>query len=164
MSAQQVTSSMDGLAAWREVLQATRGLAKAVSRLPRDEHRTARLAMSTLAKLDERRATLIALLSLDPAVSLDLVDRLVLIAAMSHRDALVVRQILGRLPRVQLTDPLAAVVTTRLQTADDDEYRRLAELARHLGQEALLRDVVRSALASSDRHIREVGSDFSSRD
>ena len=117
-------------------------------------------ARASLATPLEQRWALEVLVWLDPAVTLALLDDVVRIGALSHRDALLTRQVLGRLPRRAIAKPLHAIVDKLLDTADDDGYRRLAELAQHLGLSVALGSIVDSALASADPHTREVGEEF----
>ncbi|MEV6850423.1 hypothetical protein [Actinoplanes sp. NPDC051411] len=48
----------------------------------------------------------------------------------------------------------------RLDLADDDEYRGLAELLKHLQAWEVLRELVKRARASADPQIREVADDL----
>jgi len=48
-----------------------------------------------------------------------------------------------------------------LPTADDEEFRRMAELLHHLGLQAELADLLAIAKESDDSDIREVAADFS---
>lgn|SRR5262249_9102593 len=114
-------------------------------------------ARASLRNLQENRPGLEALAYLDPALDLleDVLDR-----AESHRDAGLAKQVPGRLPRATLAQPLHDAVVRRLDRADDDQYRCLAGLLRHLGLVVTLQALVDRALQSADRHIREVGEDF----
>jgi hypothetical protein len=116
-------------------------------------------ARASLRNLYDSPTALKALMYLDPGVTLalleDVIDR-----AESQRDALIARQALGRISRDTLAQPLGAAVARRLDRADDDQYRRLAELLRHLGLADTLQALVDRALQSADSNIREVGEDF----
>src|SRR5215470_16561866 len=89
-------------------------------------------ARASLANLAERRHALEVLTWLEPEVTLALFDDVVRVAAHTQRDALLTRQVLGRLPRKALAERIDAIVDRLLAAEDDDVYRRLAELARHL--------------------------------
>jgi len=97
---------------------------------------------------------------LDTDYSAALIDELVS-ASLSHRNALRVRQILGRLPHAQAKHVVPPAVWRQLQaTADYDAFRRMAELLSHLGLRGALSQLSAQALKSSDPDIREVGADF----
>ena len=100
-----------------------------------------------------------ALAYLDSGFTLDVLED-VLDRAENPRDAGLAKQVLGRLPRAILAQSLHDAVMRRLDRADDDQYRRLAGLLRHLGLAVTLQALVDSALQSADKHIREVGEDF----
>lgn len=151
----------DAAALWSELVAHVRQL-----RGPRAAAATAdRLALidaarAALADIHQQRAALEALALLDPAVTLALLEDVVRIAAHTQGDAGLVRQVLGRLPRGTLAQPLHDAVLSRLNAADDDEFRRLAETARYLGLDATVGAIVDRALASPDPLTREVGEDF----
>jgi len=79
---------------------------------------------------------------------------------MSHRNAVLTREVLARLPREELELRLRPLISERLNDADDDEYRRLAEALAHLGLEDVLAELVARAIESDDPHVREVAEDF----
>ena len=109
-----------------------------------------------------RRQWALYLLSLADA---DLVSELLpelVVAGFRPRDALLVREILGRLPRAALQSLLPPVIHDRLRDAEDDEFRRIAELLKHLGLSDQLADLVAVARVSDDPNIREVADDFES--
>lgn len=86
-------------------------------------------------------------------------DRLIELSR-SHRWGLAARQAIapawqsGRLPE------LPQKVIARLNRADDDEYRDLAALLKHLQAWEVLRELVKRAMASADPRIREVAEDL----
>ena len=91
----------------------------------------------------------------------DLVPELVQAALISRPEILVpAREALGRLDAGWLSLALRPEVERVLPDADWEVYRRLAELLRHLGQEALLARVVAAAAESDDEDVREVADDF----
>ena len=106
-----------------------------------------------------RQAALFVLLIVDVTVVCQLIPEL-FTALLRPRDTELVRGILGRLPREVRQPLIHSEVAHRLATADDDEFRRIAELLYHLGQNDDLRNLVVQALAHSDPNIREVGEDF----
>ncbi len=98
-------------------------------------------------------------LSVFPDDTLTLLPQLVE-HALSHRWAGFAREAIGAAP-YRLTHPaLKEIVLPRLDSADDDEYRRFAELLAHVEAWDLLRQLTKRALASDDPDIREVGDDF----
>jgi hypothetical protein len=117
-------------------------------------------ARASLTNRGEQHHALEVLTWMDPAVTLALIEDVVRVGTHSQRDVLLTRQVLGRLPRTMLASALRDVVEKFLVTGDDDVYRRLAELARHLGLAAVLDIIVSCALTSANPHIRDVGHDF----
>jgi hypothetical protein len=115
-----------------------------------------------LSEPEQRRPTLLLLGLLDSAHTVAVVDA-VLDAGESHRDALLARELLGRLPRDVLEQRVPSLVLARLDTADDDAYRRLAELLSHLGLRDALATLCVRAAGSDDPEIRDVADDFSGR-
>lgn len=106
------------------------------------------------------RQALLLLANLHPDYTVALADLLV-VRALSHRDALLVRQLFGRLPRDEAADVVPAAVRHQLAaTGDEDAYRRLAELLYHLGLDDALRELAEAALGSDDPAAREVGEEF----
>jgi hypothetical protein len=112
-----------------------------------------------LADLQSSRMTLYALCVMDTDVILSLLPELVSIG-QGQANAVLVRQILGRLSRLTLEDKLVPVIRAAAISAQDDEYRRLLELATHLGLEGILRELAANAVKSDDPDIREAGADF----
>ncbi|MGW5129072.1 hypothetical protein ACWEQ7_34540 [Streptomyces sp. NPDC004069] len=78
----------------------------------------------------------------------------------SHRWAFDARQAIARIPRDHLLPLLEPLILDRLDSADDDEYRRFAELLAHVEAWGLLGQLVARALTSDDPHTREVAEDF----
>ncbi|MFE2330254.1 hypothetical protein ACFXD5_41205 [Streptomyces sp. NPDC059385] len=78
----------------------------------------------------------------------------------SHRWALAARQAIDRIPRDHLIPLLEPLILNQLDTADDDEYRRFAELLAHIGAWDLLGWLVTQAQSSDDPHTQEVAGDF----
>jgi hypothetical protein len=92
---------------------------------------------------------------------MDLVPELVGAALVSRSEFVVpAREALARLDPGWLARALAPEVDRVLAGADEEAYRRLAELLDHVGQEELLGRVVASARRSDDEDIREVAEDF----
>lgn len=107
----------------------------------------------------DRRTALRLLLLLDAQVTTALMPDVVA-AGMGHRDAVLAREVLGRLPARVVRAHIPIIVSERVRSADDDDMRRLAELLAHLGLDAALADLAQAAQASTDPEIREVGRDF----
>lgn len=149
--------------AWRVLLEAVRSTMQAAARVGNLD-RTAMTALisKSLGAVETKRSGLQALLMVDPYLTLEVLDQVVAIAAQSHRDALLARQVVGRLDRDTVREQLRSIILNRLGEADDDEYRRLAELLRHIGDASTLDELTARALASTDPKIREVGDDFKS--
>lgn len=145
---------------WQQALELAGELYQARRLLDTNRDRT----LSHLTKAfrsSERRRALLLLHSLDPSYTVALTDILVEYA-LSHRDALLVRQIFGRLPHVQLRALVPAAVWRCLDTLDpndDDAYLRFAELFYHLGLSEALHQLCNRALASENPALREVVED-----
>lgn len=116
-------------------------------------------ALRTALGSATRQWALYLLLLADSDLVRELLPEL-LIAGLRPRDAVLVRGILGRLPRDVLQNQLSPLIRDRLANSEDDEFRRMAELLKHLGLSAELADLVAVARASSDPNIREVAQDF----
>jgi hypothetical protein len=145
---------------WDAVVEAMRETIAAVSKVVQaGDEEPGRIGPVVLAH-EHSTLSLMGLLFLDQSVTLGLLDELVLIAAQSQRHALLARQLIGGLPHGEVEDRVPGVVRRRLAQADEDEYRRLAELLVHLGLRDLLDELVSKALASANRYVREVGEDF----
>jgi hypothetical protein len=147
-------------AAWDRALAGVRALSGALAELRSDFPTTLDLLREALSGVPHRRAALLLLRYLGPDYALAVIDRLVKIS-LSHRDALLVRQILGSLPY----DEIARIVPVQVwevldEENDGDAYRRLAELLRHLGLFDSLQDLCERALVSTDSEVREVGEEF----
>lgn len=115
-----------------------------------------------IGRIETRNGTLLALQGLEPSVSAALADVLVPLA-VSHKYALRVRQLLGRMSHHQaarIVPPLVAIVLDNPTQADDDAFRRLAELLEYLGLGAALDDLLKRAARSDDPNIREVAHDL----
>jgi len=154
----------DAAATWSSLLAAARELGPLKSDAFRtDRARLIDAARASLKTMPERRLALEVLTWLEPEVTAAVFDDVVRIASHTHRDVLLTRQALGRLPRETLSERIDPVVDRLLAAEDDDVYRRLAELARHLGLDATLARIVDRALASTDPNIRDVGADFDTR-
>lgn len=78
----------------------------------------------------------------------------------SHRCALSARQAIDAIPRDRLLPLLEPLILDQLDSADDDEYRRFAELLAHIEAWELLGQLAARALTSDDPHTREVAEDF----
>ena len=86
-------------------------------------------------------------------------DRL-LELSLSHAWAFAARQAIAPAWRAGGLAELPQKVISRLDHADADEYRRLAELLEHIQARDTLRELVRRAKASADPQVREVADDF----
>ncbi|MFE3456243.1 hypothetical protein ACFXKD_01775 [Nocardiopsis aegyptia] len=90
-----------------------------------------------------------------PALLSDLVD-----LSLSHGWALAARRAIGTLPHDDLVPLLEPLVLEHLDTADDDEYLRLAELLVHVGAWDLLGRLVAHAPVTDDPNTREAADDL----
>jgi hypothetical protein len=131
-----------------------------VGALQSDYPGTLEMLRQALGVPEEQTVALVILGMLDTEYSEKCIDELVS-ASLSHRNALRVRQLLGRLPRDQAEHVVPPAVWRQLrETSDYDAYRRMAELLSHLGLTDAVTQLSAKALRNSDPDIREVGEDF----
>lgn len=146
--------------AWPEAVRLARLLFHRVGALQSDYPGTLEALRSALRVPEDQPMALLILGWLETGYSEALVDELVS-AALSHRNALRVREVLGRLPHDLAERVVPPAVWRQLrETGDYDAYRRMAELLLHLGLRDALTQLSAEALQSSDPDIREVGEDF----
>lgn len=149
---------------WHTAVDAASALYIAASRLAADKDTALALLADALRTGRQRRQTLLLLSFLDPAYTITLADLLVELA-ISHRDGLLIRQILGRLRYVEAADVVPAAVWRTLDDiGDDDAYRMLADLLNHLGLDEARHQLRNRALASADPYVREVGEEIDADD
>jgi hypothetical protein len=145
---------------WHRALEAASALNQATAAFRAHPNEALALLSAGLKDRTQVRRTLLVLSYLGPDYIVALADTLVYMA-QSHRDALLVRQILGRLRHDQAEALVPPAVWRRLGDHEDDEaYRRMAELLYHLGLTGALRQLTRRALASEDPNMRDVGLEF----
>jgi hypothetical protein len=145
---------------WRQALAAVREMSGTLGELRSDYATTLDLLEDALDGVTDRRAALLLLGHLGQDYAIAVADSLVEIS-MSHRDALLARQILGSLPHDEIARIVPEAVWAQLGKTDDGEaYRRLAELLHHLGLFGSLQELSERALLSSDLDVREVGQEF----
>lgn len=112
-----------------------------------------------LADVTRRRGALLVLAQLDGAVTVELIAPVVE-ASLSHRDALLAREVVARLPYRQYARHVPPQIDRLLADADHDTYRRLAELLDHLGLHDELDRLCALAATHPDPDVREVAEDF----
>ena len=108
----------------------------------------------------QKRRSMLVLLSMLPPERTESVISHVVPLAVDDRDAVIVRQLLGRLSRHRSRQLVAPVVDALLDDADDHDYRRLAELLDFLGLSEVAEDLCRRAADSPDEGISEVAKEF----
>ena len=143
---------------WDTALHAAGALKRALPGVSSDAESLKARLRGALAARDD--AALVLLGVLDPKYTEALLPEL-LERALSHRDTVAVRRLLGRLPAANARKSVPAAVRDQLhKTPDDDAHRRMAELLAFLGLDAALATLIRSAANSSDAHVRAVAEDF----
>jgi hypothetical protein len=145
--------------AWKVASRSLTALAAVVGDLTRNRAETVERIRRGLIGGGERWLALTILLHLETDFIADVIEPLVAVS-VSHRYARLTREVLGRLPYDHAAELVAPVVLSRLDDADDDEYRRLAELLDHLGLYDALGQLCLRAAGSDDPHIKEVAVDF----
>lgn len=149
---------------WQNALEAAGALHMAVSRLAADKDTALALLADALRTGTQRRRALLLLSFLDPAYTIALADLLVELA-ISHRDGLLIRQILGRPRFVEVADVVPAVAWRTLDDiGDDDAYRMLADLLNHLGLYEARHRLRGRALASQDPYVHAAGEEIGADD
>jgi hypothetical protein len=112
---------------WRQATLAVNALAEATRNLSSDYPATVESLRIALRSPEYEREALLLLSFLNVDFTLAVLDLLVS-TALSHREALRVRQILGRVAHNDLEAAVPPVVWEKLKTTPDyDAYRRLAE-------------------------------------
>lgn len=146
--------------AWRRYVEADLSLAEARKALIQCDEplvSTLRAALS----VPEDRGSALRLMNATPypqwiEVFPDLLD----LATTGHSDIGLVRRLLSTLPGGYLDSFLWVEVDRALVAADDEVFRRLAELLSDLGRHDDLRALVALAEASDDADTQEVAADF----
>jgi hypothetical protein len=115
----QMSETEGGLPVYMDrAMAAVRQVPAALQPLSDDPVTTAGLLRGALTDPTRRRAALLLASLLDPIVTMLTLDIMVDLAA-SDRDAILVRQILGRLPHHEVLARVPAVVDVLLDEADD---------------------------------------------
>jgi hypothetical protein len=114
---------------------------------------------AALRDVTTRRTTLFVLLLLDPTFSRDTAADLIRIGE-SDRDAVLVRQVLARLPRSDLYDVVRPMVERAAETGDGHVLLRMSELLWHLGLTESLDAVLAQARESGDPERVDVADTF----
>lgn len=145
---------------WSAALAAARSLSVSAVGLRSNREPVLNLIRTALRGVSDRIEALTLLGYLDSDFTLEVLPELVQVA-LSHRDALRVRQVLGRLSYDEAESEVPPAVWSLLAiTNDDDAYRRMAELLRHLGLSAALVALLAKAAVDPDPMVREVAADF----
>jgi hypothetical protein len=145
---------------WFAAVGAAEALEQSLTDLRLNREATIESARSALMHVDQRREALLLLGCLGTDLTAELTDSLLRVA-LSDRDTVRVRNLLGRLPRKENTELVPNAVWQLLDKVDDgDAYRRMAELLHHLGLDEALRDLCARARESIDPDIREVAEAF----
>lgn len=146
--------------AWRAALSASRLLSRSLPELRANRAKTLEEMREGLKSVHDRAHVLTILGCVNSSFTVDLLQDLVTVA-LSHRDALTVRQLLGRISYRDAYEIVPRAVWHQLdETDDDDAYRRMAELLAFLGLKEALRDLCSRAKESGDEGVREVAIDF----
>ncbi|GLZ79591.1 hypothetical protein Afil01_43980 [Actinorhabdospora filicis] len=145
---------------WTALVEAERQLARARAEFyQRAEGRSEVLAAALQGPSNWDRGTALAFLGKIPDDVPELLDQLVE-NATSHAWALVARRAIAAGRRELVTPLLRRIVRERLETADAEDYRRLAELLRHMNDDEALGELVRRAADLEDPDMQEVARDF----
>ncbi|WP_406458102.1 hypothetical protein OG782_35245 [Streptomyces sp. NBC_00876] len=145
---------------WLNAASAAEVFEQSLPELRMDRAATLSAARRALANVETRREALFIIGSLSTDFTSPLVDDLLDIA-LSDRDTLRVRNLLGRLPHAEAGDIIPEAVGRLLHKEDDGyAYRRMAELLHHLGLAVALQTLCEQARDHIDAEVREVDQDF----
>jgi hypothetical protein len=144
---------------WVAVVTAERELARCRGEFYQHARSRPQVLGAALRGQNWEVAAALHFLSMLPADSLELLPQMVQLA-LSDRWALYARRAIDRAPRDRLHPALNDIILPRLSSADEDEYRRFAELLSHVEAWDLLPQLTQRALASDDPYTREVAEDF----
>jgi hypothetical protein len=144
---------------WSRAVDAAEELLVAMGALIATGTDVSRPLRSSLTSLDSRRIALLLVAVMDWSVTVAVID-VVVPMCCSDRHAMLVREILGRLPHTVATRLIPPIVRAELARADDHSYRRYAELLRHLGLKDDLAELVNRANKSGDSTLADVAQDF----
>lgn len=145
---------------WADAMHAARAMSLALGPLRSDRQPTLEAIRNALRGVAERTDAMTLLGELSAEYTVAVLPELVRVA-LSQRDTYRVRQLIGQLPYDDTATSVPSVVWAQLaQTTDDDAYRRMAELLKHLGLTQTLRALCEKAAMSTDPGIREVAADF----
>ena len=112
-----------------------------------------------LQNVSVRQEALYLLLVLDSRFVKALIPDIVPIG-LSDRYAVLVRELLGRLPRVELHATFSELTRHWLKGVDYLEARRLAELLLHIGLDESLNELIQFCLAQDDLDLQELGTEL----
>jgi hypothetical protein len=149
----------DGRRTWEALVAAEKQVVKCRAEFNAAAASRLEILTAALSGTNWERSTALEFLCTFPGDVPELLDRLVGLAT-SHRWAPFARRAISSGSRSLLIPKLRTAIGARLASADGDEYRRLAELLAEMQAWDELQSLVRSALASRDADIREVGEDF----
>lgn len=146
--------------AWAAVVQAEERFALAVAAIPREDLQG--VLSWALDDFTSRRAALRILGGADPQLVAEVLPALEPLLLVSHSLLQECRRVLLRLPRGEVLDYLQHLTSAVIAdpAADDEAYRRLAELLRTVGADRALGRLVAAAALSTDPDVREVAEDF----
>lgn len=149
---------------WAAVVRAQADLAERRAAFHQHAHSPGPVLLQALNGAPAEQAAALRFLAASRYLSdhMELLPKLTELATQSHRWAAYARQAIGATRRDRLIPAMRRLVPPLLETADCDDYRRLAELLAHIQAWELLGELTRRALASADPDMREVGEDFTS--
>lgn len=145
--------------AWHDYLEAEQQFFAARHQFVEHESDATASLELALQSVSDRGAALRFLLA-DSATRVHLFPRLVELSSAGHADIGLVRQVLFLIPTKVRRRDLLNVIKPLLADADDEAFRRFAELLSDLGHSDDLAELVAIAMTSKDADIREVADDF----
>jgi len=146
---------------WAAIVAADQHLARARAEFYQHAEARREVLAAALQGSNWDRGAALSLLEVLPDDVPELLDQLVE-QATSHRWALASRRAIASGRREAVTPLLRQIIRKRLETADVDDYRRLAELLRHMNDEEALSALVQKAGSLDDPDMQEVAQDFAS--
>lgn len=152
----------EGTSLWREVIEAHEASLAAQRRFVTLCHDPVPIFERALADPRERGLALTFLKQQPDYVRLKLLEPLLVLALVGHREIGLVREVLLGMPRDTVRAAIARRQDEMLRDAGEEEYRRLLELLEHLDVNAC-RTLAERVISHADEDIREAGEDFMQR-
>lgn len=149
----------DEISLWRNVIDAHYASLAAQRRFVTSVRDPVPIFERALADPRERGLALTFLKQQPDHVRLKMLDQLLDLALVGHREIGLVREVLLAMPRNDVSAAIARRQDEMLRDASEEEYRRLLELLEQVDIDAC-RMLAERAVRHKNEDVREAGSDF----